>query len=648
MKKIITVASCFLLGHVTCMNRECELASTLSQNYREVVESFQVPERDISEYYENGEPVVEIIDRTLWKIAKYENDVAELRRIIDAGLQKSDPEILVNYGTSIRNLRKEVMELINLSMEKMSYPCQDNVAVSNFLRLLGFRNGIPNKPIEVRIIDANSKFESLNLPPKKKGNFLNLMNSPKESLLPKFAKSYCFEDAKLRDEILSLVRCGCEKSKLYRDLMVLFLAYERSDVFLHQLAWRSLACSTGFLRGENWQMDVNIITRAYGNFYIHSFFPGVYALRFIESTQFIEPIPEILALSHEAGHSTDFGLRDMNSIEPFRVYENYMCEFPESMDLRGNLIYEIMSKFVPTSVNTAIFNAILVRLFERNPDIITDETLFNTDIFTYHLMYQSQLLQKNKIALFSRGILPDLTGWLNELPQWENALRKAFFSPSYRTKIIFDSAGEISRIFSLSCIETDEKISIYIDRTSDLSLYLDFGLPIRSDHLGATDDDMVDMVGPNWISYGPINAELFDALFRLHGSSMSQYLDKLLRNAWQHKKNEKFSAYVSSLFNTLGKSTSKYISELFFQSLKRQSEKHDIPFLQIIFLTPRYATPIIHNALKNIHNPTIEQFIFKSMYPLGLLPTLQKEHGLSAPTIDGTDENCGFITEIFS
>lgn len=361
----------------------------------------------------------------------------------------------------LENLKKNLKNGSTLyeKLESCSYLYNKNDEnAEKLLQLLHLENG--NKPTEVRFVNAESMIKSYKLPRDKEQAFLKLLGS-ESSLMNDFNEYFSFENEKLRNDVLTSVEIGCAKSKIFRDLMVCYLALSQSNLLLSPDGNSKVA----FKRSDRSHCDINS-----GNVYLsgkaigfRSYFKGDNACTLESPYIFGMANPIERTLFHECGHAVG---KNFNKLS-YSVSDS---------DSYGTCVdyYNIISNFLPTSLNI-------------------------------------EYLQKKEA--FS-------------IPSDEKYEMDSSPSAAFRTQRLLSDPGEIWQILGLAYVATDEKNILYINKLSDLTLSLSSAIPIRIDHLGMSEDEE-SMFPPDYIKVEPFNPELYDTLFKLHGTSLRQYQNKL-------------------------------------------------------------------------------------------------------------------------
>lgn len=98
-------------------------------------------------------------------------------------------------------------------------------------------------------------------------------------------------------------------------------------------------------------------------------------------------------------------------------------------------------------------------------------------------------------------------------------------TPAERVVKWMRSMAEVWQILGLAYVETNDGGILYINELSDLALNLHLGNPIRLDHEG--DIDYSNISVNHEIVFKERVQKLFDVLFRIHSSSLDEYLLKL-------------------------------------------------------------------------------------------------------------------------
>lgn len=127
----------------------------------------------------------------------------------------------------------------------------------------------------------------------------------------------------------------------------------------------------------------------------------------------------------------------------------------------------------------------------------------------------------------SKSIKVDSDTLKNSINLGKSILKKYASSPEIRSELTFSGISEVWQILGLSCVENKDKSILYVNELSDFALYSSIGFPIRFDHCGGANTDNSALFYPSYIKVGNINWELYDTLFKLHGSNLNEYLGKL-------------------------------------------------------------------------------------------------------------------------
>lgn len=126
---------------------------------------------------------------------------------------------------------------------------------------------------------------------------------------------------------------------------------------------------------------------------------------------------------------------------------------------------------------------------------------------------------------------------------------KKMSSPAFIAQMMLNSPGEIWQIIGLACVKSKNGTTLYINELSDFVLSLNLGTPIRADHLGGLTENRMAIFAPTYAKFR-LNFELYDALFKIYGSSLNEYLDKL-----SNGKSTTLEMYISNLLYPYGLSS---------------------------------------------------------------------------------------------
>lgn len=111
------------------------------------------------------------------------------------------------------------------------------------------------------------------------------------------------------------------------------------------------------------------------------------------------------------------------------------------------------------------------------------------------------------------------------LSAFKERVTDKFASLVYRTNWLMDTMEEAWQILGLSYIESGDRRILYINELSDFALYSKMRYPLRADHWGIS--NLGDTPEELFVTY-KFNPEVYDALLRIHASSLEQYSLRLM------------------------------------------------------------------------------------------------------------------------
>jgi hypothetical protein len=363
-------------------------------------------------------------------------------------------------------------------------------------RLISTFNSYGIQIDEVRYMDAASLIFAMHLPGNTKQCCLSILEAPSREaisfIMEALSKSQ-FSDELFKTKILGDIFAGCAKSKVCRNLFVTLIARILSQPFQSAKIVNGTTDQThsfGFHRSQLSESGYNSIAVDYEDETCYrSFFHHSSAVKEVESGVFAytdDTVPGY-TLYHESGHSisSDF--------------------FNVAFILGMDKTMELMSRITTAIPDELALHDFFDRLKTAPPDI--------QDIF---------------VKSFN-GIIGRISQNIDET---KSQMFQILLSQDDIVKLLFSNVVEIFQIIGLALLNHNDKNTLYINLLSDFNLILDLGMPIRCAHRAWRPDTAQDiykfLIPQKLYVQHRMNADFYGALLPVYGSTMEQYVSKLM------------------------------------------------------------------------------------------------------------------------
>jgi hypothetical protein len=132
------------------------------------------------------------------------------------------------------------------------------------------------------------------------------------------------------------------------------------------------------------------------------------------------------------------------------------------------------------------------------------------------------------VQLFN-GIIGRISQNIDET---ETQMFQTLLSQDDIVKLLFSNVVEVFQIMGLALLNYDGKNTLYINSLSDFALMLDLGMPIKCDHRAWRPDTTKYpynfLIPRKLYVQHRMNADFYGALLPVYGSTMEQYVSKLI------------------------------------------------------------------------------------------------------------------------